>query len=198
LPPPSTARTRVQSKASDGVRILHVNDPAEDLALLLKCLYSPLELPFKRGEPSPSTVNFGGLLRLCKQYKIPTLAKSLVDQLKSEWPSSLSARDNIQSSTRRMREEHAAAPKGMIDNQYIDDRLLESASIVRIECEFNIPELLPGALYQLSTINLSLDWDTFHTAGHDRSRRTPPNSRMARAPRASPSSARRTSCVSRK
>ncbi|KAJ7636135.1 hypothetical protein DFH06DRAFT_1100234 [Mycena polygramma] len=148
------------SEAISGIRFFQVNDRVEDLAVLLRCLYYPNDLPFKRDKP---TINLDRLLRICKKYRISDLAASVIAQLKFEWPTSLALWEVHETRVRKLGIAHAAAPDGLIDGQYLDDRFPEPASIIRLAREFNIPELLPAAFYALSLISPSAAYDTYHT-----------------------------------
>ncbi|KAF7356925.1 BTB domain-containing protein [Mycena venus] len=145
------------------IDVLQVKDPAEDLAVLLSCLYY-LKLPFRRDQPTVN-VDLGGLLRLCTKYQISDLAAKVVNQLKFEWPTSLSIWAEHETRIRKWGIAHADAPNGQIDGQYLDNRFPEPVSIIQLAREFNIPELLPAALYTLSLISPSANYDTFHTLG---------------------------------
>ncbi|KAJ7089729.1 hypothetical protein B0H15DRAFT_269397 [Mycena belliarum] len=149
-------------QAVDNVRSLKISEPAVDLAALLQCLYYPNDMPFKLEEPTVK-VDLAGLLRLCKKYDFVQLVSQVVDQLKYEWPTSLALYEVHESRVREMGIAHAAAPQGLIDRKYLDDRLPEPASIIRLSHEFNIPELLPAALYALALISPTADYDTFHS-----------------------------------
>ncbi|KAJ6581148.1 hypothetical protein B0H19DRAFT_1060806 [Mycena capillaripes] len=148
-------------EAVEDVQILQVNDPVKDLAVLLRCLYYPLNMPFNREEPTVD-VDLGGLLRLCRKYQISHLAASVIYQLKFEWPTSLSIWEEHETRIRKLGIAHANAPQGQINGQYLDDRFPEPASIINIAREFGIPELLPVAFYTLSLISPSVNYDTFH------------------------------------
>ncbi|KAJ7132170.1 hypothetical protein C8R44DRAFT_664450, partial [Mycena epipterygia] len=142
-------------QAVDDVQLLQVNDSVEDLAAMLRCLYYPHDMPFKLEEPTVN-VDLGGLLRVCKKYEIATLAVLVVNQLKFEWPTSLSVWEQHESRARAF----GTAPRGQ---QYLDDRFPEPASIIRLAHEFGIPELLPAAFYCLSRISPSASYETYHS-----------------------------------
>ncbi|KAJ6561224.1 hypothetical protein DFH09DRAFT_1481764 [Mycena vulgaris] len=149
-------------QAIDDVQLLQVNDPAVDLAVLLRCLYCPGDMPFKIEKPSID-VDLAGLLRICKKYDIADLAASVVQQLKFEWPISLSVWEEHETRVRTLGIALAAAPRGRIGGKYLDDHFPEPASIIRLAREFDIPELLPAAFYALSLISPTASYDTFHS-----------------------------------
>ncbi|KAJ7173573.1 hypothetical protein C8R46DRAFT_1189784 [Mycena filopes] len=130
-----------------------VEDPTEDLAALLYCLYSVIG-------PSAGT-NPLGLLRLCQKYVLPILAAELIAKFKRAWPTSLAAWDQHEAHIRALSIAHAAAPHGQIASRYLDDCLPEPAAVVALAREFVLPELLPSALYALSLLRPAATHATF-------------------------------------
>lgn len=59
------------------------------------------------------------------------------------------------------RSEHAQQNTGKINGLYLDDRLPEPASAIRIASDYNIPSILPAAFYQLALLSTDADWDGY-------------------------------------
>ncbi|KAJ7850028.1 hypothetical protein B0H14DRAFT_2582226 [Mycena olivaceomarginata] len=105
-----SAVRRHNTDGTHDARLLQVDDRAEDLAVLLSCLYY-LNLPFGLDKPTV-TVDLGALLRLCRKYQISSLAAKIIAQLKFEWPTSLSIYDKHETRVRNASIAHASAPDG--------------------------------------------------------------------------------------
>ncbi|KAJ7113665.1 hypothetical protein C8R43DRAFT_128786 [Mycena crocata] len=145
----------------DGVKVMKVKEPSIDWATLLRCLYHPQNMPFKKEEPTVN-VDMAGLLRVCKKYAFNELYATAVHQLMYEWPTSLAIFDEHETRIRTLGIAHHAAG-GRIDGQYLDDALPEPVAIIKLAQEFNIPSLLPAAFYALSCVRPTANYDTFHS-----------------------------------
>ncbi|KAF8897751.1 hypothetical protein BD779DRAFT_1388659, partial [Infundibulicybe gibba] len=138
----------------DGLPLVKMKENATDLECLLKSLYDPSALPYKRLDPETPTRVYG-VLSLATRYRMDALRARIIDQVEGDWPQSLSAWDRSISAveeTQHESEDHLS---------YLDDMFPEPASAVRLALDFDIPKILPAALYRLHTIRPSCDWERY-------------------------------------
>ncbi|KAI1787048.1 hypothetical protein LXA43DRAFT_740426 [Ganoderma leucocontextum] len=149
----------------DGVPLAEMHgDKAEDFALLLKYLYNPSSLVFKRNDPNtPLTIS--GVVRLADKYLIEPLHRCLVQQVCEDWPATLNDFDIKQGEIDSLREvalanvpfKYTTTPIG----GRISDVSPEPASAILFAQEFGCPQILPAAFYRLSLIPVASDWSSF-------------------------------------
>ncbi|KAI0695654.1 hypothetical protein BC835DRAFT_1273080 [Cytidiella melzeri] len=141
---------------------LHISmpDSAEDLESLLNVLYDPLGTAYKRFCPhTPVLVH--GALKLSIKYECEALRSRLVESIEADWPQTLAQWDSRRAETIIARSEHSLRSHGKINGLYLDDRLPEPASAIRLASDFDIPSILPAAFYQLASISTDADWDAY-------------------------------------
>ncbi|THG98537.1 hypothetical protein EW026_g3664 [Hermanssonia centrifuga] len=135
-------------------------DSAEDTESLLFVLYDPLGTAYKRFNPN-TPVLVQGALKLAIKYECETIRARIVENLEADWPQTLAQWDARRLEATIARSEHGLRPNGKVDGLYLDDRLPEPASAIRIASDFNIPSILPAAFYNLALINTDADWDKY-------------------------------------
>ena len=117
-----------------------------------------------------STLNDTGLcdefLKLCTWLEAKMACIPMIKQLSNIWPSSLSAWDytdayifaSAQNYPRMQKNGH-----GQTEIMFHDDVFPEPVSTIRLGRLYNIPAILPAALYHLSRIDSSSDYNKMHT-----------------------------------
>ena len=102
-----------------------------------------------------------GALKLAIKFDCDALRARLVENIEADWPQTLTQWDARQKEAIIARSEHLNSKTGKVDNLFLDDRLPEPASAIRLAIDFNIPSILPAAFYQLSLLGTEADWDAY-------------------------------------
>ncbi|KAJ7232197.1 hypothetical protein B0H12DRAFT_1029079 [Mycena haematopus] len=154
LPSPDTNRD-----IYDGVPFVRMPDDARDIESLLKVLYNPSALPYKRLDPL-TPINVRRTLAMATKYEMDGLRDRIVTQLQADWPQSLVEWDRLETEIRCLEEEHESAEDDdyMVDDLYLDERLPEPAAAIRLAMDWNVPKIMPSAVYHLSRLKTSDDW----------------------------------------
>ncbi|KAF8195644.1 hypothetical protein K438DRAFT_1826289 [Mycena galopus ATCC 62051] len=152
LPPPD-----VNCDIYDGVPFVRMPDDAKDIESLLKVLYNPSELPHKRLDPL-TPINVRRTLAMAVKYEMDRLRDRIVTQLQADWPYSLAEWDRLETEIRCLEEEHNNADHYAVDGLYLDERLPEPAAAIRLATEWDIPRIMPSAVYHLSRLTTENDW----------------------------------------
>ncbi|CAL1694553.1 unnamed protein product [Somion occarium] len=160
IPPLREGETDEAKESYDGVVHVQTPDTAEDVASFLGVLYDPLGAAYKRFNPN-TPVLVEGALKLSIKYECDTLRGRIVENLEADWPQTLAQWDARRSETIMARSEHAQQASGKVNGLFLDDRLPEPASAIRIASDYNIPSILPAAFYDLALLNTDADWDTY-------------------------------------
>ncbi|KAI0703883.1 hypothetical protein C8T65DRAFT_830892 [Cerioporus squamosus] len=130
------------SDTYDGAPVADMpGDRAEDLALLLSYLYNPSRL-----DPN-KPVEVSGVIRLADKYLLEPLHDHLVQQVASDWPTTLHEWDIREAELQAIRK---------VSNQeekQLWGRIPEPVAAILFAQEFGCPQLLPAAFYQLAQIN---------------------------------------------
>ncbi|KAJ7456596.1 hypothetical protein FB451DRAFT_1564590 [Mycena latifolia] len=159
----------------DGLPVLPLPEPAVEIYKLLRCLYNAMNGAAFQDAQRP-IVRYDWLLRICDKYKIALLRDCIFAQLKTEWPATLAEWDAREAHIAALRQQHVdARPSGRVHNMYLDDRLPEPVSIIRIARANGLQQLLPATYYDLARRDPRADWDAFHGVG---TRHLPENERM--------------------
>ncbi|KAG0707705.1 hypothetical protein DFH29DRAFT_895021 [Suillus ampliporus] len=147
----------------DGVDSVHMPDDAKDLEDLLRALYYPGTILSMLENRNPlAAIKYKGILLLSQKYFVRVLHKLLRARIRADWPSTLQEWD-------KLIEHHDALSASIISvehdaaSQFVDNRMLEPVSAIRLAREGNIPEILPAAFYMLSTISPFMDFDALRT-----------------------------------
>ncbi|KAF7352601.1 BTB domain-containing protein [Mycena venus] len=156
LPPPSVNRD-----VHDGVPFVRMPDDAKDIESLLKVLYNPSELPYKRLDPL-TPINVRGTLAMATKYEMEALRERIVTQLQADWPHSLGEWDRLETEICGLEAEHDDDDDYMVDDLYLDERLPEPAAAIRVAADLNVPRILPSAVYHLSRLSTDDDWLELH------------------------------------
>ena len=107
---------------------------------------------------------FYRLLHLCRTYKVTSLRTRIIQFLEQEWPRSLIPWDQRERHICTLAAQHPPAVDGSIHNgPYLDDLLPEPAAVVRIARVYDIPSILPVALFELSRIDRHTDRLKLHS-----------------------------------
>ncbi|KAJ3480955.1 hypothetical protein NLI96_g7993 [Meripilus lineatus] len=144
----------------DGVVHIQAPDTAEDIESFLGVLYDPLGLAYKRFNPN-TPVLVSGALKLAIKYECEAIRSRIVENLEADWPQTLAQWDSRRSETIMARSEHTQQTTGKVNGLFLDDRLPEPASAIRIASDYNIPSILPAAFYQLALLSTDADWDGY-------------------------------------
>ncbi|OBZ79828.1 hypothetical protein A0H81_01512 [Grifola frondosa] len=161
LPPLMTSGSKDEiEEAYDGVPHVQMPDSAEDLASFLGVFYDPLGTAYKRFDPN-TPVLVEGTLKLAMKYECDALRARIVENLEADWPQTLAQWDARRSESILVRSEHSMQLTGKVNGLYLDDRLPEPASAIRIASDYYIPSILPAAFYQLALLSTDADWDAY-------------------------------------
>ncbi|RDX52303.1 hypothetical protein OH76DRAFT_204983 [Lentinus brumalis] len=146
------------SDTYDGVPVVDMpGDRAEDLALLLSYVYHPTQLgqlSFKRFDPDKA-LKVSGVIRLADKYLLEPLHDHLVQEVASDWPTTLEEWG--------VRNAELQAIRNVIFMQKttkVSRFIPEPVSAILFAQEFGCPQILPSAFYQLAQINFKDTWDT--------------------------------------
>ncbi|KAF7291045.1 BTB domain-containing protein [Mycena chlorophos] len=154
---PPTSAGNGGHECYDGAPLVVMPDEAESIEALLKVLYDPSQLPFKRLSPAtPLTVR--RVLTMATKYEMDALRNRIVSQLQADWPHTLREWDRLESEIEALVEEHESCDELMVDETHLDDRLPEPCAAIRLAMECRIPKILPAALYHLSRLDIDDDW----------------------------------------
>ncbi|KAJ6598832.1 hypothetical protein DFH09DRAFT_902459 [Mycena vulgaris] len=141
----------------DGAPFVHMQDDAKDVEALLKVLYNPSELPYKRLDPL-TPINVRRTLGMATKYGMEPLRDRIVAQLEADWPNSLAEWDRLETEVHALTKEHKSSEGFMVDGLYLDERLPEPGSAIRLAIDWSIPKILPAAFYHLSRLSTDADW----------------------------------------
>ncbi|GJE93505.1 hypothetical protein PsYK624_096640 [Phanerochaete sordida] len=123
----------------DGVPIVHLPDNAKDVGALLEYLYT-LESSVLNAAGRTWAAEAYALMAIANKYQVDSVCTALTNCLKAQWPTTLV--EFIEAKTRKppselFYSEAAQSPR-------------EPASAIRLATDFNIPEVLPSAYYELA------------------------------------------------
>ncbi|KIP08898.1 hypothetical protein PHLGIDRAFT_358678 [Phlebiopsis gigantea 11061_1 CR5-6] len=127
-------------------------DRAEDISPLFEAMYSPtyiyalLNTASKIGH---SLQPLSALVRISRKYAMEDVAQAVMSHVKAQWPNTLMDWDIRQGVQSVIRASVASGDIGHFRAIFPDP----AASIVFAQ-EFDLPEILPVAFYQLSSINV--------------------------------------------
>ncbi|KAJ7180332.1 hypothetical protein C8R43DRAFT_871141 [Mycena crocata] len=142
----------------DGVPFVRMPDDSKHIESLLKVLYNPSELPYKRLDPL-TPLNVRRTLAMATKYEMEPLRERIVAQLTADWPTSLTEWDRLETEIIGLTEEHSSSAESyMVDGLHVDDRLPEPGAAIRLAMDWNIPKILPSAFYHLSRLTTDADW----------------------------------------
>ncbi|KAL7285556.1 hypothetical protein ACG7TL_000660 [Trametes sanguinea] len=144
----------------DGVVQVEMQDSADELESFLTMFYDPLGTAYKRFDPN-TPVLVEGALKLAMKYECDALRRRIIENLEADWPQTLAQWDARRSEAVILRSEHSLQLTGKVDGRYLDDRLPEPASAIRIASDYGIPSILPAAFYQLALLSTDADWDAY-------------------------------------
>ncbi|KAG6917631.1 hypothetical protein DXG01_001738 [Tephrocybe rancida] len=179
----------------EGLPLFHVLDSAMDLATVLTYAYkfkyvtafhttahgslniSTSSLDLRVPPYDNSTCNlYSELLRVATNYRVAGLQKELDMQLNSVWPSTLDEWNtrvlHYQAIAARHIPSETPNSDGMVDGQYLDDRLPEPVFAIRLFRTYKLLKYLPTAFYELSMITPTADWIATHEEPQRRSTRS--------------------------
>ena len=113
---------------------------------------------YKRFDPN-TPVLVEGALKLAMKYECDALRHRIVSSLEADWPQTLAQWDARRAEAVILRSEHSLQLTGKVNGLYLDDRLPEPASAIRIASDYAIPSILPAAFYTLALLSTDADWD---------------------------------------
>ncbi|KAG1878047.1 hypothetical protein DFJ58DRAFT_648925, partial [Suillus subalutaceus] len=152
-----------EKEKHDSIDSVRMPDDAKDLEDLLRALYYPRTILSMLENRNPlAAIKYKGILLLSQKYFVRVLQKLLRARFRADWPSTLPEWDKLM--------DHYAGfsasviPQHDAASQFIDNRMLEPVSAIRLAREANIPEILPAAFYMLSTISPYMDFDTLRSS----------------------------------
>lgn len=118
------------------------------------------------------------LMRLAIKYNIPSLHDTIRNHFRSEWPPTLSAWDYAQDRVKTVRAACSHDRDSKLNGLYVDDMFPEPVSAIVFALQFNCPDIVPVALYQLVLTDPWDDWDAARR--HPQSSELPVGRRTAR------------------
>ncbi|TBU54921.1 hypothetical protein BD310DRAFT_951150 [Dichomitus squalens] len=159
IPPLLATGSRTHfAESYDGVVHVQMPDTAEELISFLTMFYDPLGTAYKRFDPN-TPVLIDGALKLAMKYECDALRRRITASLEADWPQTLAQWDARRAEAVILRSEHSLQLTGKVDGLYLDDRLPEPASAIRIASDYGIPSILPAAFYTLALLSTDADWD---------------------------------------
>ncbi|KAI0639952.1 hypothetical protein C8Q77DRAFT_1046589 [Trametes polyzona] len=147
----------------DGVVHVQMPDSAEEVISFLTMFYDPLGTAYKRFDPN-TPVLVEGALKLAMKYECEALRQRLIENLEADWPQTLAQWDARRAEAIILRSEHSLQLTGKVGGRYLDDRLPEPASAIRIASDHGVPSILPAAFYQLALLSTDADWDAYRAS----------------------------------
>ncbi|KAI0315096.1 hypothetical protein OF83DRAFT_1133649 [Amylostereum chailletii] len=141
------------SERYDDLPVMDMADDPKDVDDFLKAMYFPRYTSRHLGstlqdlDKSAFPGMYGGILRLCQKYDAPDIRGLVVDAIRKEWPENLSIWD-------LRRQELDIARDGVEGNELAaitpKDVYPSPAQAIRLAMDFDIPEILPVAFYDLA------------------------------------------------
>ncbi|KAI0756246.1 hypothetical protein C8Q80DRAFT_1243988 [Daedaleopsis nitida] len=177
-PNPGSSKT-LFAEAYDGVVHVQMPDSAEELASFLNMFYDPLGTAYKRFDPN-TPVLVDGALKLAMKYESDALRHRIVSSLEADWPQTLAQWDARRAEAVLLRSEHSLQLSGRVNGLYLDDRLPEPASAIRVASDYAVPSILPAAFYTLALLSTDADWDAARASPGGASRHLRFGARTAR------------------
>ncbi|KAI0703882.1 hypothetical protein C8T65DRAFT_741227 [Cerioporus squamosus] len=143
----------------DGVPMAEMHgDRAEDLGMLLNCIYNPAELNFKRFDPNTPLV-ISRAICIADKYLIESLRDRLVKQVPTDWPTTLVEWDRFDAELSASRKMVRYPYERLEDRITFADLIPEPVAAILFAQEFGCSQILPAAFYHLSRINATYDLD---------------------------------------
>ncbi|KDQ58289.1 hypothetical protein JAAARDRAFT_193703 [Jaapia argillacea MUCL 33604] len=134
----------------DGVPLLHMPDPADEVASLLKFMYNLKSFADRRHEPwLPWRAR--PIMELCKKYEIDGLLDHLKSRIESAWPKTLVEWDALEAEIAHYNDTRGIGDD-IVDNQYP-----EPAMAIMVATQFELDAVLPVAFYHLSRLDTEMD-----------------------------------------
>jgi hypothetical protein len=109
-----------------------------------------------------AAIKYRGILILSQKYFVRVLQKLLRARFRADWPSTLQDWDKLMEHYDSL--SASSVPQHDVASKFIDNRMLEPASAIRLAREANVPEILPAAFYMLSTISPFMDFDALRNS----------------------------------
>ncbi|KAG1736289.1 hypothetical protein EDD22DRAFT_787519 [Suillus occidentalis] len=133
----------------DGIRLVRLTDDAEEIESVFKLMYiHPLVLSQRLSRHVPPIVHH--VLKLSNKYEMSELRQAVVQLLETQWPTSLSQWDRLESEIAVMAWDQDCDPIPLD----LDDSLPEPALAIKLGREFHIPSIMPAAFYHLSRLSI--------------------------------------------
>ncbi|OAX44698.1 hypothetical protein K503DRAFT_678322, partial [Rhizopogon vinicolor AM-OR11-026] len=152
----------IELEMYDGVDSVNMPDDAKDLEDLLRALYYPATILSMLENRNPlAAMKYRGIFMLSQKYFVRVLQKLLRARFRADWPSTLQEWDKLMEQYDGLSE--STVPQHDAASQFVDNRMLEPASAIRLAREANLPEILPAAFYMLSTISPFMDFDSLRS-----------------------------------
>ncbi|KAJ7490351.1 hypothetical protein B0H11DRAFT_1719442 [Mycena galericulata] len=141
----------------DGAPFVRMPDDSKDIESLFKVLYNPSKLPYKRLDPL-TPIRVRRTLAMATKYEMESLRDRIISQLAADWPTSLPEWDRLETEIRGMEKELKSSDEHTVDDLYLDERLPEPVTAIRLARDFGIPKILPSTFYHLSRLSTEDDW----------------------------------------
>lgn len=95
---------------------------------------------------------------MATKYEMEALRERIVVQLQADWPYSLGEWDRLETEIQGLKDEHSDADDLTVHDLYLDERLPEPVAAIRLATDWNIPKIMPSAVYHLSRLSTKNDW----------------------------------------
>ncbi|KDQ58280.1 hypothetical protein JAAARDRAFT_206931 [Jaapia argillacea MUCL 33604] len=135
----------------DGVPLVHLPDPAEDIGGLLRATYDLSSLPNHHRDPN-KPILMKGILALATKYEFEITRSHIIQSIERDWPHDLQGWDALENEVSQV------APRGF-PHIAAPPNYPEPASALRLARTFGITSILSATFYDLSRISAIMDWD---------------------------------------
>ncbi|KAI0029227.1 hypothetical protein K488DRAFT_31277, partial [Vararia minispora EC-137] len=152
----NTSASDAASEQYDGLSVMDMPDPDEDVHWFLRAMYVPSP------NPSPGSPKFGpvyaSILRLATKYQAEELRKSMIEVFMAVWPTSLTRWSDNQSAYAALAKDIRHLNTLDIYNEDTEDMSLiypDPAVALRLAVDCAIPNSVPSIYYDLFRLQAS-------------------------------------------
>ncbi|GJE95300.1 BTB domain-containing protein [Phanerochaete sordida] len=139
----------------DGVPIVYLPDDQNDVSEFLQALYNPSYPKFDPCDPDyPLTAE--PILKLATKYEVVSMTEHIFDQIKSQWPATLSDYINMELSLASRRSCQTALENPPFPSIYFS--CPEPAAAISVVSKYDTSKIPLAAFYTLSTTGQKYSW----------------------------------------
>jgi len=151
------------SELYEGAPLVHLTDPALDVALMLKSIYNPLEISSRFHFNTDAFETAMPLFHMLKKYEMADVQKLFTPHITEDWPKTLASWDRREDRIDEVLEEKT--PDGEPSEPLTLALTPDPVSAILFAKTFGMKVLLPVAFYDLSRLDVRDDYDVPHSVG---------------------------------